>query len=107
MKTFVLFGFTALAEIAGCYAIYAVLRLGWRPAWIVAALASLLIFAWLLTLHPTGGAGRIYAAYGGVYIAASLLWLWAIEKITPDRWDLMGALFCLTGTGIIILVPRN
>lgn len=107
MKIFALFIFTALAEIGGCYAMYAVLRQAKHPAWLLLAVVCLVGFAWLLTLHPTEGAGRIYAAYGGVYITASLLWLWWIEGQTPDRWDITGGFICLLGAGVIILAPRT
>ncbi len=107
MKTFILFFITALAEISGCFAAYAVLRQERNPLWLMIGLAALSLFAWLLTLHPAEGAGRIYAAYGGVYIAASLLWLWRIEGIVPDRFDLAGAFLCLVGAGVIMLAPRT
>ena len=107
MRVFSLFALTALAEIAGCYAMYSVLRQARHPLWLLVSVACLVAFAWLLTLHPTDGAGRIYAAYGGVYIAASLLWLWWIEGQAPDRWDIAGGFLCLLGTAIIMLVPRT
>ena len=107
MKTFLLFSLTALAEIVGCFAAYAVLRQGKPALWLLPGAASLVLFAWLLTLHPTEGAGRIYAAYGGVYIAASLLWLWCVEGQTPDRWDMTGTALCLLGAGVIMLAPRS
>lgn len=107
MKTFILLFITSLAEISGCFATYAVLRHGRHPAWLLAGVAALALFAWLLTLHPTEGAGRIYAAYGGVYIASSLLWLWQVEGFVPDRYDLTGVFFCLLGAGIIMLAPRT
>jgi len=66
-----------------------------------------MLFAWLLTLIPTEVAGRAYATYGGIYIVASLIWLWAVEKITPDRWDVIGAAVCLIGAGIILYAPRT
>ncbi len=106
MKIFLLFLLTAIAEIVGCYAAYAVLRLGRTSAWFAVAAVFLALFAWLLTLHPVEGAGRVYAAYGGVYIAASLLWLWAVEGQTPGVWDISGASLCLLGAGIIMLAPR-
>lgn len=106
MKTFLLFAITALAEIVGCFAAYAVLRQGKHVSWLFPGALSLALFAWLLTLHPTEGAGRIYAAYGGVYIAASLLWLWCVEGQTPDHWDITGASLCLLGAGVIMLAPR-
>lgn len=107
MKTFLLFAITALAEIAGCYAAYAVARQGRHPALLFAAVGALALFAWLLTLHPADSAGRVYAAYGGVYIVASLLWLWLVEGHLPDRWDITGATVCLLGAAIIILPARN
>ena len=63
-------------------------------------------FAWLLTLVPVAAAGRAYAAYGGVYIGASLLWLWAVEGLRPDRWDMTGAAVCMAGAAIILFAPR-
>ncbi len=101
-----LFGCTAVAEIFGCYAIYAWLKLGKSAWWLVPGVASLGLFAWLLTLHPAEGAGRIYAAYGGVYVAASLLWLWLVEGSTPDRWDTIGSALCIGGTLVILLGPK-
>jgi small multidrug resistance family-3 protein len=96
----------ALAEIAGCFAFWAWLRLDRSPLWIAPGMVSLALFAWLLTLIDSEAAGRAYAAYGGVYICASLLWLWAVEGVRPDRWDVSGALVCLVGAGMILLGPR-
>lgn len=96
----------AIAEIAGCYSVWAWLRLGKSPLWLVPGVASLLLFAFLLTRIDTGFAGRAYAAYGGVYIAASLGWLWAIEDMRPDRWDTLGGLVALAGSAIILFGPR-
>jgi small multidrug resistance family-3 protein len=97
----------ALAEIAGCFAFWAWLRLGKSIWWLVPGIASLILFAYLLTLVESSAAGRIYAAYGGVYIVASLVWLWAVEGIRPDRWDLAGAALCIIGAVIIIAGPRG
>ena len=96
----------ALAEIAGCFAFWAWLRLDKSALWLLPGIASLALFAYLLTLVESAAAGRAYAAYGGVYIAASLLWLWAVEGMQPDRWDLAGAALCLTGAAIILAAPR-
>lgn len=96
----------AVAEIAGCFAFWAWLRLD-KPAWLlVPGVASLIVFAYLLTLVPVDSAGRAYAAYGGIYIVASLFWLRLIENVRPDRWDLLGAVVCLAGAGIILFGPR-
>jgi small multidrug resistance family-3 protein len=96
----------ALAEIAGCFAVWAVLRLGRSAWWLLPGLASLAIFAVLLTRVEAGFAGRTYAAYGGVYIAASLGWMWAVEGARPDRFDLVGAGLCIAGAAVILLAPR-
>ena len=105
MATFLLFAITALAEIAGCWLVWSWLRNGGSAWLLVPAAASLALFAWLLTLHPTA-TGRVYAAYGGVYIAASLLWLWMVEKQRPDAWDLTGGAICLFGAAVILFGPR-
>jgi len=106
LKTLGLFFATAVAEIAGCYLPYLWLRHG-RPVWyLLPAAASLAVFAWLLTLHPTG-AGRTYAAYGGVYVSVAVFWMWIIEKQRPDRWDLIGGAITLIGMAIIAFAPRG
>lgn len=97
----------ALAEIAGCYAVWAWLRLGRSAWWLVPGGAALLLFAWLLTRVDSDAAGRTFAAYGGVYIAAALMWMWAVERVRPDRWDLLGAALCLTGATVILLAPHR
>lgn len=102
-----IYGLAALAEIAGCFAFWAWLRLDRSPWWIAPGLASLALFAFLLTRVDSEAAGRAYAAYGGVYIAASIGWLWLVEQRTPDRWDLLGGLICLVGAGVILLGPRS
>lgn len=96
----------ALAEIGGCFAFWAWLRLDKSPLWLVPGMASLALFAWLLTLVESDAAGRAYAAYGGVYICASLAWLWAVEGLRPDGWDVTGAAICLLGATVIIMAPR-
>ena len=105
--TAALYLFAAFAEIAGCFAFWAVLRLGAPPLWLAAGLASLIAFASLLTLVDSAAAGRAYAAYGGVYVAASLGWLWAVEGLRPDRWDLVGSAICLIGAAVVLLGPRG
>ncbi|MDH5833656.1 YnfA family protein [Luteimonas kalidii] len=105
MKTFGLFVLTALAEIIGCYLPYLWLKQG-RSAWLlVPAALSLALFAWLLTFHETA-AGRVYAAYGGVYVATALVWLWAVDGVRPTPWDLAGVAVVLLGMGIIMFQPR-
>jgi small multidrug resistance family-3 protein len=97
----------AIAEIAGCFAFWAWLKLGKSALWLLPGMASLALFAWLLTLVDSGQAGRAYAAYGGVYITAAIVWLWAVEGARPDRWDVIGGVVCLIGTAIILLGPRS
>ena len=106
MRTLAVFVAAAVAEIAGCFAFWAVLRLKAAPLWLPAGVLSLVAFAWLLTRADSGYAGRAYAIYGGIYIAASLAWLWAVEGRIPDRWDLAGAAVCVTGALIILYGPR-
>jgi small multidrug resistance family-3 protein len=104
-KTFLLFLVTAVAELVGCYLPYLCLRRN-GSVWLLApALVSLSLFAWLLTLHPTAS-GRVYAAYGGVYVATAVFWLWAIDRVRPSRWDLVGAVVTLIGMSIIMFAPR-
>ncbi len=106
LKTVGLFTITALAEIVGCYLPYLWLREG-KTIWLLAPAAlSLAAFAWLLTLHPTA-AGRVYAAYGGVYVFVAILWLWAIDGIRPTTWDIVGASVALIGMAIIMFAPRT
>jgi len=96
----------AVAEIAGCFAFWAWLRLDKSSMWLVPGIVSLAAFAFLLTRIDSDFAGRAYAAYGGVYIATSILWLWLVEQKAPDRWDLAGAAICLFGAAVILLGPR-
>jgi len=104
---YVFFALAAVAEIAGCFAFWAWLRLGKSAWWLLPGVASLIAFAWLLTLVDVPAAGRTYAAYGGIYIAASLAWLWLAEGVRPDRWDVAGAAICLAGASMILLAPRG
>ena len=105
MKTLALFVATALAEIIGCYLPWLWLK-EHRSAWLLLPAAiSLALFAWLLTLHPSA-AGRVYAAYGGVYITVAIIWLWLVDGIRPTPWDIAGVLVALTGMGLIMFQPR-
>lgn len=97
----------AVAEIAGCFSFWAWLRLGKPMWWIAPGVASLVAFAYLLTLVDAAMAGRAYAAYGGIYIVASLFWLWAVEGARPDRWDITGAAICIAGALVILFGPRE
>jgi len=105
-KTLGLFAVTAFAEIIGCYLPYLWLRQNGSPWLLLPAAASLALFAWLLTLHPHV-AGRTYAAYGGIYIAIAILWLWWVDGVEPDRWDLIGVAVTLAGMAIIYFAPRS
>jgi small multidrug resistance family-3 protein len=105
MKTFLLYVITAVAEIAGCYFPYRWLKAGGSPWLLVPGALSLALFAWLLTLHAAA-AGRVYAAYGGVYIGVAIAWLWAVDRIRPSAWDVAGAAIALVGMGVIAFQPR-
>ena len=107
MKLALIYPLAALAEISGCFAFWAWLKLDRSPVWLVPGVISLIAFAWLLTLAPAEAAGRAFAAYGGVYIVASLVWMALVEKTTPDRWDLIGGAVCLIGAGVILFGPRG
>jgi len=107
MKLALIYPPAALAEISGCFAFWAWLKLDRSPWWLVPGVFSLIAFAWLLTLVPAEAAGRAFAAYGGVYIVASLVWMALVEKTTPDRWDLIGGAACLIGAGVILFAPRG
>ncbi|MFA1769380.1 YnfA family protein, partial [Xanthomonas campestris pv. campestris] len=104
LTTLLLFVATAVAELVGCYLPYLWLRKGGSVWLLLPAALSLAVFVWLLTLHPAAS-GRVYAAYGGVYIATALLWLWWVDRVTPTRWDLLGAGCCLLGMAIIMFSP--
>ena len=106
MNTVVIYIMAAVAEIGGCFAFWTWLRLGRSPLWGIVGTVSLSIFGVLLTRSEVAFAGRAYAAYGGVYIAASLLWLLVMERVVPDRWDIIGAGICLVGAGLILWGPR-
>ena len=106
VKTIGLFIVTAVAEIVGCYLPYLWLNEG-KSAWLLMPAAfSLALFVWLLSLHPTA-AGRVYAAYGSVYVFVAIFWLWTVDGIKPTLWDFVGASVALTGMAIIMFAPRN
>lgn len=106
MPNLLLYALAALAEIAGCFAFWAWLRLGKPPYWLVPGIASLALFAFILTRVDAAASGRAFAAYGGIYIVASLLWLWTVDGVRPDKWDVIGGSVCILGAAIILLGPR-
>lgn len=106
LKAFLLYAGAAFAEIAGCFAFWAWLRLGQPAWWAAAGTGALIVFALLLTRIDAAFAGRAFAAYGGVYIAASLVWLAVAEGQRPDRWDMLGAAIAVAGAALILLGPR-
>ena len=107
MATPLLYLLAAFAEIAGCFAFWAWLKLDKSPWWLIPGMASLALFAWALTRVDSPAAGRAFAAYGGVYICASLFWMWRVEGMRPDRWDMAGGALCLAGAALILLAPRG
>jgi small multidrug resistance family-3 protein len=107
MSSFAFFVAAAVAEIAGCFAFWAWLRLEKSPLWLVPGCLCLALFAFLLTRVESDTAGRAFAAYGGVYIVASLLWVWLVENHRPDRWDVTGGAICLIGAAVILFGPRT
>ena len=105
LYTLGLFIITAIAEIVGCYLPYLWLKKS-ASAWVLLPSAfSLALFAWLLSLHPIA-AGRVYAAYGGVYVSVAILWLWSVDGIRPHLWDFVGVTVTLAGMGIIMFAPK-
>lgn len=106
IQTLGLFTLTAVAEIVGCYLPYLWLKKDGSAWLLLPAALSLALFVWLLTLHPTA-AGRVYAAYGGVYVSVAILWLWLVDAVRPTPWDIAGVLICLTGMAVIMLGPAH
>jgi small multidrug resistance family-3 protein len=100
-----LFVATAIAEIVGCYLPYLWLKERATIWVLIPAAVSLAVFVWLLTLHPTA-AGRVYAAYGGVYVATAVVWLWLVDGVRPSAWDAAGSLVAISGMAIIMFAPR-
>lgn len=107
MQGIIIYIGAALAEIGGCFAFWARLRMDKSALWLIPGCASLVLFAWLLTQVDSSHAGRTYAAYGGIYILSALLWLWIAEGVRPDRWDLAGATICLVGAAVILFGPHR
>ncbi len=105
MKTFLLYFVTAIAEIVGCYLPWLWLRQGGSAWLLLPAAASLAAFAWLLTLHDAAS-GRVYAAYGGMYISVAIMWLWTVDGIRPSAWDMAGVAVTLAGMSLIAFQPR-
>lgn len=106
LKTLALFVITAIAEIVGCYLPYLWLKQDKSILLLIPAAISLALFAWLLSFHPAAS-GRVYAAYGGVYIFVALLWLWGVDGVKPTPWDIIGGLVAITGMAIIMFGPRS
>ena len=106
IKTLFIYAGAALAEIGGCFAFWIWLRSGKSALWVLPGIVSLIVFAWLLTLIDSEYAGRAYAAYGGIYVVASIGWLWLLEGARPDRWDVTGAAVILVGAAIILFGAR-
>lgn len=104
---FAIYLVAALAEIAGCFAFWAWLKLDRSPLWLVPGVLALCLFAWLLTLVEVEHAGRAYAAYGGIYILSALGWLWMAEVVKPDSWDAIRVVVCVFGASIILWGPRT
>lgn len=104
--TYLLYFAAALAEIAGCFAFWAWLRLDRSALWLAPGIAALCLFAWLLTLVEVEHAGRAFAAYGGIYILSAMAWMWLAEGVRPDRWDMLGVAVCVAGASIILWAPR-
>lgn len=106
IRVLLLYVATAVAEIIGCFFPYLWIRHSASGWLLIPAALSLMMFAWLLTFHPDG-AGRTYAAYGGVYVTVAILWLWLVERQPPTRWDILGAAMCLVGMMIIVIGARR
>jgi small multidrug resistance family-3 protein len=107
MPSIVIYAGAAIAEIGGCFAFWAWLRMSKSPLWLFPGRLSLVASAYLLTRVDSDAAGRAYAAYGGIYIAFAVLWLWSAEGVRPDRWDLAGTALCLLGTAVILFGPHR
>lgn len=107
MNSYAWYTLAAFAEIGGCFAFWAWLRQAKHVYWLIPGMLLLALFAWALTRVDTQHAGRAYAAYGGIYIIASIVWLWAVERIRPDGWDIAGSAVCILGSALILFGPRG
>lgn len=107
MQSIIIYAGAALAEIAGCFAFWAWLRMSNSGLWLIPGCVSLVVFAYLLTRVDSADAGRTYAAYGGIYITFAVFWLWFAEGVRPDRWDLAGTALCLLGASVIFFAPHR
>ncbi|MEH0198951.1 YnfA family protein [Caulobacter sp. CCNWLY153] len=106
MRSGLVYVLAAICEIGGCFAFWAWLRLGRSALWTIPGVLALVAFAWLLTRVEAAAAGRAFAAYGGIYIVSSIVWMRTVEQVRPDRWDLIGMAVCLAGAAIILFGPR-
>jgi small multidrug resistance family-3 protein len=107
MRSIAFFLLAALGEISGCYAFWVWWKLGRSILWTIPGIVALIIFAVALTQIEAPHAGRVYAAYGGIYILSSIVWLWLVEGVLPDRWDLIGVGMSLIGTMVILFSPHR
>ncbi|MDG2531764.1 YnfA family protein [Caulobacter endophyticus] len=107
MKSALVYVLAAICEIGGCFAFWAWLRQGRSALWTIPGVLALVAFAWLLTRVEAEAAGRAFAAYGGIYILSSIVWMRTVEQVRPDRWDLIGMAVCLAGAAIILFGPRT
>ena len=107
MRTLLFYLVAALGEIGGCFTFWMWWRLGRSPWWLAPGMVALALFAWALANVESAVAGRVFAAYGGIYITASLGWLWLVEDVQPDRWDVAGVMLCLLGSAVILYGPRS
>ncbi|PLR22863.1 YnfA family protein [Caulobacter zeae] len=107
MKSALVYVLAAICEIGGCFAFWVSLRQGRSALWTIPGVLALVAFAWLLTRVEAQAAGRAFAAYGGIYILSSIVWMRTVEQVRPDRWDLIGMAVCLLGAAIILFGPRT